>query len=581
MLSPQPAANSRRWKRFAGQLVLLALVGGFGFALAIILRIHDNGKETTVRAAEGSDIAVGADGQVDIKLPNKAGGAAANAPPTTPAPESTAPPKVAAIRPHIRATPDYLETTGEIIAEKAADGTAGPVKLLQFDIDQRTFARMLQVAKNRNAGRKKPAGRDRHSSPESSGINWPSILHINYGYVAAGEKDFPHRAEVKSLTDQFDPKVAAVPCTATIPESDAVAAPRMSVRVRVDTGTTHYTLALLQQAVFGDGGKQFVYLVNGNNVVERLAVEASQPEGGLRSQVTGLNRNDIVIADPSAVKPGMAVKPDFIAGALQSPTPPLEFSDCPLMEIVEYLRDALHIEIQIDERGLAVAKIAPDVQCSVNIRDVSLASGLKLLLRSVGLTYVVEDEYILITAPGKEPGSNVQPPNADKGPRAAAEDHAKAAPAPPLPTVRVTQPVVCNVSDYEEYSGGITGDAVQKIMPPGHGAVEIVVYCKEGTTVGPGDLLAKAVSLSDPKLQPARNERLQAEQQLRLAAPEWSERKRISRSPVEGRVGRRCRADREARGEAARGHRRGEANCAQPAGRERGGAVLRKNRPRA
>jgi RND family efflux transporter MFP subunit len=514
----QPASRSR-WKRFAGQLVLLALVGGICLVLGIILRIHKDGKTTTVKLEDRTDASVSPDGQVDIKLPEKAGGAAINAPPTTSALETTAPPKVAAVQPITQSTPDYLETTGKIIADKPANGTAGPVKLLQFNIDRPTFARMLRAAQKRNArttaaaaddpfavdpARAKPASPPKSVRPKSSAINWARILHIYYGYETAGEKDFPCRAEVKSLTDHFDPNATAVPCTATIGESDTVAAPGTSVRVRLDSGTTHDTLALPNQAIFSDGGKRFVYVGNDDSAVEPRAVEAGESKGGFRP-VTGLNRNDIVIADPAAVKPGMAVKPDLIAGALQSPSAPIEFVETPLKDIVEYLQECCHVQIQIDDRSLKAAGIKPEVEITMNIRDVSLASALRLLLRSVGLTYVVEDGYILVTVPGKEKESS---PNAATGP-ALKPPPASAA---PLPVVRVTQPVVCDVSDYEEYTGRIE-EGVVRIRHPvrrsvpngrgGRGSIE-KVFVGEGATVREGDLLAEVIDEDNPKLQQAR-----------------------------------------------------------------------------
>ena len=61
--------DGRRWKRFAGLLLLLLMAGGFGFALAIILRIHKDGKETTVELPDGSNTRVSANGQVAVELP--------------------------------------------------------------------------------------------------------------------------------------------------------------------------------------------------------------------------------------------------------------------------------------------------------------------------------------------------------------------------------------------------------------------------------------------------------------------------------------------------------------------------------
>ena len=77
------ASRSRRWKWLVGHLLLLALVGGLGFALAIILRIHKDGKTTTFKFEDGSNVAVSGNGEIDIKSPASAGPpTSAETPPT-------------------------------------------------------------------------------------------------------------------------------------------------------------------------------------------------------------------------------------------------------------------------------------------------------------------------------------------------------------------------------------------------------------------------------------------------------------------------------------------------------------------
>ncbi|MBN2577933.1 MAG: TIGR03067 domain-containing protein [Pirellulales bacterium] len=68
--SPQPATASRGWKHFVKQFLLLLLVGGFGFALGIIIRIKKDGREATVEVPSGSLAQVHEDGQVTIQLPD-------------------------------------------------------------------------------------------------------------------------------------------------------------------------------------------------------------------------------------------------------------------------------------------------------------------------------------------------------------------------------------------------------------------------------------------------------------------------------------------------------------------------------
>jgi RND family efflux transporter MFP subunit len=66
---PVPRPASRGWKRFVGHLVLLLMAGVLGFGLAVILRIHKDGKDTTVELPDGSNARISANGQVDVELP--------------------------------------------------------------------------------------------------------------------------------------------------------------------------------------------------------------------------------------------------------------------------------------------------------------------------------------------------------------------------------------------------------------------------------------------------------------------------------------------------------------------------------
>ncbi len=112
---------------------------------------------------------------------------------------------------------------------------------------------------------------------------------------------------------------------------------------------------------------------------------------------------------------------------------------------------------------------------------------MKLLLNQIGLTYVAEDEYILITAPGKDASPSIPKPStisAQSGRPSGGEVHAAA----PLPTVRVTQPVVCDVCDYEEYGGRVESGGLVPVTSPVRGRV--VFKVDSPTVVKTGDLLA-------------------------------------------------------------------------------------------
>ena len=87
-----------------------------------------------------------------------------------------------------------------------------------------------------------------------------------------------------------------------------------------------------------------------------------------------------------------------IQEALRSPTQ-LEFVETPLEDVVDYLKDYHGIEIQLDSKALDGTTIGTDTPVTKNLKGVSLRSALRLMLHDLGLTYVVEDDVLLITTP--------------------------------------------------------------------------------------------------------------------------------------------------------------------------------------
>ncbi|WP_197526651.1 VWA domain-containing protein [Botrimarina colliarenosi] len=89
-----------------------------------------------------------------------------------------------------------------------------------------------------------------------------------------------------------------------------------------------------------------------------------------------------------------------IAEALKSPLPSagLDFPDgTPLEEVVTYLRVEYEIEIVLDNIALDELGLGPDEPIQVSLRNVSLRSALRRMLEPLELTYVIDDEVLLIT----------------------------------------------------------------------------------------------------------------------------------------------------------------------------------------
>ncbi len=75
----------------------------------------------------------------------------------------------------------------------------------------------------------------------------------------------------------------------------------------------------------------------------------------------------------------------------------LSFANQSLREIIDYIRGDHGINIFVDEPALAEKGITLDSPVTIKLENISLKSGLKLLLNLVHLTYVVADDVLKIT----------------------------------------------------------------------------------------------------------------------------------------------------------------------------------------
>lgn len=77
----------------------------------------------------------------------------------------------------------------------------------------------------------------------------------------------------------------------------------------------------------------------------------------------------------------------------------LEFIETPLADVVEFLKDAHNIPIEIDTKALDDVGLSTDVPVTRNLKGITLRSALRLMLRELDLTYMIRDEVLLITTP--------------------------------------------------------------------------------------------------------------------------------------------------------------------------------------
>lgn len=91
-------------------------------------------------------------------------------------------------------------------------------------------------------------------------------------------------------------------------------------------------------------------------------------------------------------------KRDQIEAALDAKTE-VSFLDTPLKAAIESLEQRHQIQIEIDARALEDSGLTVDPPVTKSLSDISLRSALRLMLRDLGLTFLIEDEVLQITTP--------------------------------------------------------------------------------------------------------------------------------------------------------------------------------------
>jgi hypothetical protein len=162
---------------------------------------------------------------------------------------------------------------------------------------------------------------------------------------------------------------------------------------RQDVAATDFGAALPRKKV-QQAGETDVAAASGKPAEKpTTAVAAKQPEAA--AAVTKPDASEI----PESVNLfGTSPKEERIRAILNRPTV-IDLVDDSFANVIDYLKDYHGIEIQFDRKALEEVGFATDKQVTINLKGVSLRSALKLLLRAEGLTYMVQDEVLLITTP--------------------------------------------------------------------------------------------------------------------------------------------------------------------------------------
>jgi hypothetical protein len=100
--------------------------------------------------------------------------------------------------------------------------------------------------------------------------------------------------------------------------------------------------------------------------------------------------------EPAEVASSAKTAEAAILKALEEKTV-VEFVETPLQDAFEYLQKKHKIEIQLDKKALDDAGLGTDTPMTRSLKDVSLRAALRLLLKEYDLTFVIDNEVLLIT----------------------------------------------------------------------------------------------------------------------------------------------------------------------------------------
>jgi uncharacterized protein YfaS (alpha-2-macroglobulin family)/TolA-binding protein len=153
--------------------------------------------------------------------------------------------------------------------------------------------------------------------------------------------------------------------------------------------------------VLADGGR-YAFFRSPHAVAADLTVADSgrAPSSTRRGERSASPRRPATSAPIDMGGRGVAASSQRIREALAATTE-LQFFETPLADVVERVKRFHQIEIQVDQKALADVGIDPDTPVTRSLKDISLRTALRVMLRDLDLTYVIQDEVLLITTPEK------------------------------------------------------------------------------------------------------------------------------------------------------------------------------------
>jgi RND family efflux transporter MFP subunit len=174
--------------------------------------------------------------------------------------------------------------------------TVDPI-YVNFDVDERA---LLRYRREYQKGKK-----------EGDSLT-PSIkeLKIPVSVGLEGEEGYPHKGVLDFADNRVNSSTGTIQVRGVLPNPKGILDAGMRARVRVPVSDPYKALLITERAVGTDQGRKFVYVVNGQDLVERRDVTLDRVFDGLQAVREGIKADDWVIVNGiQRVRDGMKVDP--------------------------------------------------------------------------------------------------------------------------------------------------------------------------------------------------------------------------------------------------------------------------------
>jgi multidrug efflux system membrane fusion protein len=128
------------------------------------------------------------------------------------------------------------------------------------------------------------------------------------------EQGYPHTARLDFIDNQVDPNHGTIRARAVLDNRDGKFTPGLFARMQLVSPTLYEAALVDDRAVGTDLGRRFVFVVDGQGVVQYRPIETGRLVQGLRVVTTGLAAGDVVVVNGlQRVRPGATVTETRVA----------------------------------------------------------------------------------------------------------------------------------------------------------------------------------------------------------------------------------------------------------------------------